>query len=320
MAMAGDYAPLHGKSDGAAEREEAHEKRARGATRRRALATAALVGVALCGGFVWACGAFMDGRPESRVVPAACRAWDNGCERCVREQPGDDLFCSPVKDCDAGLAAPQGCTEWFTPLPSKAGLAPGQAKATDRFADCLRWFDGCNVCSRDRDDLALVSCTERACYDLEEPHCILPLKNDGAATVAKPAPAGLHSSSVPTGCVVWFDGCNTCRITSTGLRMCTRMMCVTKQTPYCKKFDTETTVTAAAKQAAAEDAPKQVVPEESAPERPASKGPPAGCVSWFDGCNTCKVSPESGVPLGCTRMLCHPEMRQEPKCLKFESN
>ena len=41
---------------------------------------------------------------------------------------------------------------------------------------------------------------------------------------------------------------------------------------------------------------------------------PAGCASYFDGCNTCNV----GTVLGCTMMFC--ETPQEPKCLEFSSS
>ena len=38
---------------------------------------------------------------------------------------------------------------------------------------------------------------------------------------------------------------------------------------------------------------------------------PAGCASYFDGCNTCNV----GAVLGCTMMFC--DKSQEPKCLEY---
>ena len=38
---------------------------------------------------------------------------------------------------------------------------------------------------------------------------------------------------------------------------------------------------------------------------------PAGCASYFDGCNTCNV----GAVLGCTMMYC--DKPQEPKCLAY---
>ena len=38
---------------------------------------------------------------------------------------------------------------------------------------------------------------------------------------------------------------------------------------------------------------------------------PAGCTSYFDGCNTCNV----GAVLGCTMMAC--DTPTEPKCLAY---
>ena len=40
---------------------------------------------------------------------------------------------------------------------------------------------------------------------------------------------------------------------------------------------------------------------------------PAGCVSWFDGCNTCFV--RNGKTLGCTMMACLTQ--GTPKCVRF---
>ena len=41
------------------------------------------------------------------------------------------------------------------------------------------------------------------------------------------------------------------------------------------------------------------------------KSVPAGCASYFDGCNTCNV----GAVLACTMMFC--DTPQEPKCLEY---
>ena len=41
---------------------------------------------------------------------------------------------------------------------------------------------------------------------------------------------------------------------------------------------------------------------------------PAGCASYFDGCNTCNV----GAVLGCTMMFC--DKPQEPKCLEYKKD
>ena len=43
---------------------------------------------------------------------------------------------------------------------------------------------------------------------------------------------------------------------------------------------------------------------------------PDRCLSWFDGCNTCRVS--NGNLMGCTRMMCFRE--DNPHCLSFDMN
>ncbi|XLQ19676.1 MAG: MliC family protein [Candidatus Moraniibacteriota bacterium] len=40
----------------------------------------------------------------------------------------------------------------------------------------------------------------------------------------------------------------------------------------------------------------------------------AGCQSWFDGCNNCKVG-ELGMPMACTRMACTPETMKPARCM-----
>ncbi|MEA3323148.1 MAG: hypothetical protein U9Q12_02905 [Patescibacteria group bacterium] len=46
-------------------------------------------------------------------------------------------------------------------------------------------------------------------------------------------------------------------------------------------------------------------------------GVPEGCVTWFDGCNTCGVNVENpDGPMACTMMAC--AVRQEPYCMKYE--
>eukprot|EP00493_Phyllostaurus_siculus_P022483 UN22815 len=42
---------------------------------------------------------------------------------------------------------------------------------------------------------------------------------------------------------------------------------------------------------------------------------PAGCISWFDGCNSCSCS--DGRTALCTRIGC--TTREEPRCLRFSS-
>jgi len=44
----------------------------------------------------------------------------------------------------------------------------------------------------------------------------------------------------------------------------------------------------------------------------------AGCKSWFDGCNTCKVG-EPGIPMACTKMACDAMTMQPAKCMDDNS-
>lgn len=45
--------------------------------------------------------------------------------------------------------------------------------------------------------------------------------------------------------------------------------------------------------------------------------PPPGCISWFDGCNTCKVA-EGGI-MACTKIACKMAESAPPRCLVFSS-
>ena len=45
------------------------------------------------------------------------------------------------------------------------------------------------------------------------------------------------SNGIPINCETWYDGCNTCRVSSGILGVCTRMMCFREDTPYCMSFN-----------------------------------------------------------------------------------
>lgn len=85
-----------------------------------------------------------------------------------------------------------------------------------------------------------------------------------------------------TGCISYFDGCNTCTVISGQLQACTEMFCETPATPQCLEY-----------------------------ERTGMDL--SGCVSYFDGCNNCTV--ENGRPSACTLMYC--ETPAEPKCNQY---
>ena len=44
---------------------------------------------------------------------------------------------------------------------------------------------------------------------------------------------------------------------------------------------------------------------------------PEGCVSWYDGCNSCMI--REGKIQGCTRRMC-PSFERRPHCLRYEDN
>jgi len=38
---------------------------------------------------------------------------------------------------------------------------------------------------------------------------------------------------IPTGCVSWYDGCNTCSVVNGVTQVCSMMYCITNQAAYC---------------------------------------------------------------------------------------
>jgi len=47
---------------------------------------------------------------------------------------------------------------------------------------------------------------------------------------------GKGKTSIPAGCVSWFDGCNTCFVRNGQTLGCTMMACLTQGTPKCTRF------------------------------------------------------------------------------------
>ena len=101
------------------------------------------------------------------------------------------------------------------------------------------------------------------------------------AFIAAAAPT---RAQMPAGCAVWFDGCNTCTRTATGVS-CTRWRCVRLRPRRCLR--------------------------RAAPL-------PANCVVWFDGCNTCRGARGPAGPAACTRRACR--VRGRARCLKLASH
>jgi len=118
------------------------------------------------------------------------------------------------------------------------------------------------------------ACTRKFCSTYEEPKCL-------DKEEEKP--------TIPENCGIWFDGCNTCNIFEGQIDACTRESCSVYQKPKCLHKT------------------REPVPVEVAE-------PPKDCLTWFDGCNRCKVLEDGR--LVCTEMFCY--MKSEPKCLEFK--
>lgn len=44
-------------------------------------------------------------------------------------------------------------------------------------------------------------------------------------------------SQIPSNCLTWNDGCNTCSVTNGNLGACTRMLCLRTETPRCIRYN-----------------------------------------------------------------------------------
>ena len=84
-------------------------------------------------------------------------------------------------------------------------------------------------------------------------------------------------------CSSWFDGCNNCFCEDGMVTGCTRMFCANYTEPYCRDTNDNATSTTTA-----------------APTECEENGG-YGCVSYFDGCNTCDCD---GDTVSCTEMAC----------------
>ncbi len=51
-------------------------------------------------------------------------------------------------------------------------------------------------------------------------------------------PQNIDPNTIPSTCVSWFDGCNTCRVSNGQLGGCTRMMCFREDEPRCLQYAT----------------------------------------------------------------------------------
>jgi hypothetical protein len=134
-----------------------------------------------------------------------------------------------------------------------------------------------------------------------------------------------------SGCVNYFDGCNTCEVKDGKISSCTESICQTLAQPKCNEyawtgidltncisyFDGCNNCTVENGKPSACTLMYCETPAEPKCTQYATGTQPASdptCVSYFDGCNTCSKSPNNG-PTACTEMYC--ETPSEPKCLEY---
>ena len=67
--------------------------------------------------------------------------------------------------------------------------------------------------------------------------CIRPWMTECHPVLKDPLPMNCHKDSynncVPNNCRLWFDGCNRCMVSETGLLGCTRMYCIKPDVGKC---------------------------------------------------------------------------------------
>jgi len=51
-------------------------------------------------------------------------------------------------------------------------------------------------------------------------------------------PTQNNQNNIPTNCISWYDGCNTCMVNNGQIGACTRMMCFRNDRAYCTRFQT----------------------------------------------------------------------------------
>ena len=119
--------------------------------------------------------------------------------------------------------------------------------------NCHVWFDGCNLCSRNKPSSPLM-CTKRFCKEKTRPMCRSELqpfncqtkevwteeKRDWCCKNRKRGCSGkipaLEYLPEKKDCQVWFDGCNTCARPNRDAEFsCGSAFCAVYVEPYCKK-------------------------------------------------------------------------------------
>ncbi|KAH8054047.1 N2-acetyl-L-ornithine:2-oxoglutarate 5-aminotransferase [Aureococcus anophagefferens] len=110
-----------------------------------------------------------------------------------------------------------------------------------------------------------------------------------ACGTCSPPPTRAPVVAIPQGCASYFDGCNTCDGSG---RSCTEMFCETAT--------------------AARDDDGSVAKTDD--DSGGGEAIPAGCTSWYDGCNTCAVTSDAGA-LACTKKFC--DDYGDARCLAY---
>lgn len=106
-----------------------------------------------------------------------------------------------------------------------------------------------------------VECFAAPCYPVYKTYsnsCFMQAENativhEGVCSSAETGPVGKPGTTTPpvttkpytppAGCIAWFDGCNSCSMTSSGHSICTMMACQinNSSTGYCKAYAATTT-------------------------------------------------------------------------------
>ena len=66
----------------------------------------------------------------------------------------------------------------------------------------------------------------------------LPPTPTGHSLPPPPPPPPSQHTNIPLNCASWYDGCNHCMVRNGQVVGCTRMMCVTQNTPRCLAYNT----------------------------------------------------------------------------------
>ena len=135
-----------------------------------------------------------------------------------------------------------------------------------------------------------------------------------------------EAAKCPTNCQVWFDGCNTCQCVRGRVTSCTKKYCKRKSRAYCKKSKPRLTCRnircrSPRRCKMFKKGPKCFCPRVAIrcakgcrvayKNVGGCKMPycvcknrtcPRNCMSWYDGCNTCRCV--NGRIAGCTKRRC----------------